>query len=330
MRIVIFGLTVSPSWGNGHATLWRGLLPEAAPRAVKVFYGLDTPVTLDKLQGGQDVPYIGKRRLRDFDLVLSYTAGPTLTQLQELLGARRVATLYGHADPEVHRRVAPRANYACALSYLGTYAADRQAALEELFIEPARRLPHSELLIGGAQYPADFPWTTNIRFVRHMPPAELRAGPRDRGGAPRRSQHRRTRDERRRTGRDGAGSARARAVGPHLQAARCAARTAAGTPSAAASRARRSSKACARWATGSRTWTCMACAPRPRTSSPTSPASKWSRFAHVLPQDLGSKSVQDIGCNAGFHSLEMKRRGAARVLPGAPEGVRAVHPAAAR
>ena len=25
MKIVIFGLTISSSWGNGHATLWRGL-----------------------------------------------------------------------------------------------------------------------------------------------------------------------------------------------------------------------------------------------------------------------------------------------------------------
>jgi tRNA (mo5U34)-methyltransferase len=44
------------------------------------------------------------------------------------------------------------------------------------------------------------------------------------------------------------------------------------------------------------------------------PANKWKRFAHVLPQDLSGKSVLDIGCNAGFHSFEMKRRGALRVV----------------
>jgi tRNA (mo5U34)-methyltransferase len=44
------------------------------------------------------------------------------------------------------------------------------------------------------------------------------------------------------------------------------------------------------------------------------PANKWSRFAHALPDDLTGRSVLDIGCNAGFYSLEMKRRGAARVL----------------
>jgi tRNA (mo5U34)-methyltransferase len=44
------------------------------------------------------------------------------------------------------------------------------------------------------------------------------------------------------------------------------------------------------------------------------PAVKWRRFAKVLPQDLGGKSVLDIGCNGGFYSIEMKRRGAARVI----------------
>jgi tRNA (mo5U34)-methyltransferase len=44
------------------------------------------------------------------------------------------------------------------------------------------------------------------------------------------------------------------------------------------------------------------------------PAQKFSRFASVVPDDLTGKSVLDIGCNAGFYSIEMKRRGAARVV----------------
>jgi tRNA (mo5U34)-methyltransferase len=44
------------------------------------------------------------------------------------------------------------------------------------------------------------------------------------------------------------------------------------------------------------------------------PSVKWIRFAHVIPEDLRGKAVLDIGCNAGFYSLEMKRRGADRVV----------------
>src|SRR5687768_17023938 len=44
------------------------------------------------------------------------------------------------------------------------------------------------------------------------------------------------------------------------------------------------------------------------------PAVKWKTFADAIPQDLTGKNVLDIGCNGSFYSLEMKRRGAERVL----------------
>jgi spore maturation protein CgeB len=243
MKIVVFGLTISSSWGNGHATLWRGLcralarrghhivffehdvpyyagtrdlfeVPGGAlvlyedweairhraraeladadvamvtsycphgieatelvldARGARVFYDLDTPVTLSRLRAGQSTTYIGPRGLGEFDLVLSYTGGAALDILRAELGARRVAPLYGHVDPEVHRPVEPVDEFRSDLSYLGTYAADRQAALEALFVEPARRRPIQRFLIGGAQYPQDFPWASNIYFVRHLPPGD--------------------------------------------------------------------------------------------------------------------------------------------------------------
>jgi tRNA (mo5U34)-methyltransferase len=44
------------------------------------------------------------------------------------------------------------------------------------------------------------------------------------------------------------------------------------------------------------------------------PRFKFQGFAHAVPANLTGKSVLDIGCNAGFYSLEMKRRGADRVV----------------
>lgn len=243
MKMVVFGLTMSSSWGNGHATLWRGLcralvrrghdvvfferdvpyyaahrdlaemagvrlvlypdwsdalptirheLAEADAAMVtsycpdgvaaaeivgecsglKLFYDLDTPVTLDSVKSGRSPSYIGPRKLQDFDLVLSFTGGRALGELRAELGARAVAPLYGHVDPDAHRPAPRRAHYEADLSYLGTYAADRQLALEELFVQPAQRAPDRRFVIGGAQYPAEFPWASNIYFVRHLPPAE--------------------------------------------------------------------------------------------------------------------------------------------------------------
>lgn len=244
MKLVIFGLTISSSWGNGHATLWRGLCralaeqghdvvfferdvpyyaghrdlwevpggelqlyadwPQIVPVAerhladadvamvtsycpdgiaasdlvlssavrLRTFYDLDTPVTLGELRRGRSLAYVGPRGLRDFDLVLSFAGGRALDALRRELGARRAAPLYGSVDPEIHRPVPPQDRYRNDLSYLGTYAEDRQATLVELFVEPARRLPQRRFLIGGAQYPQNFPWTENIFFVRHLPPRQ--------------------------------------------------------------------------------------------------------------------------------------------------------------
>jgi tRNA (mo5U34)-methyltransferase len=44
------------------------------------------------------------------------------------------------------------------------------------------------------------------------------------------------------------------------------------------------------------------------------PAVKWRRFEHAIPANLGGRTVLDIGCNAGFYSIQMKARGASRVL----------------
>jgi spore maturation protein CgeB len=245
MKLVVFGLTVSSSWGNGHATLWRGLInalargghrvvfferdvpyyaahrdfvempgggslhlyrdwAEALPVArreladadaamitsycgdgaaaaqllfdsrvpVRSFYDLDTPVTLAALGQGERPDYLPNEGLGGFDIVLSYTGGHALDELKARLGARRVAPLYGHADPIVHRPVPPQPHYRADLSYLGTYAADRQPTVEALLVEPARERAQQRFLIGGAQYPMDFPWAPNIYFVRHLPPSE--------------------------------------------------------------------------------------------------------------------------------------------------------------
>ena len=243
MKLVIFGLTISSSWGNGHATVWRGLcrelarlrhqvvffeknvayyaahrdlheipggklalyedwkdaLPRArehladadvavvtsycpdgiaaaelvlASRPLKVFYDLDTPVTLEQIECGNRVAYIGAAGLRDFDIVLSFTGGRALIELQRRLGAKRAVALYGSVDPDVHHPVRPRDSYRADLSYIGTYAEDRQAMLNALFLEPARCLPERRFLIAGAQYPPGFAWLPNLFFVRHIAPPD--------------------------------------------------------------------------------------------------------------------------------------------------------------
>lgn len=139
--------------------------------AIKAFYDLDTPVTLGSLRSGETVPYLPAGGLGGFDLVLSYTGGRALEELQTRLGAKKVAPLYGSVDPETHCPVTCQKEFSGALCYLGTYAEDRQKSLEELFLKPADLMGEEKFILGGAQYPANFLWRRNIFFLRHLPPS---------------------------------------------------------------------------------------------------------------------------------------------------------------
>jgi spore maturation protein CgeB len=150
---------------------FESLLCEAAS-PLRVFYDLDTPVTLAQVRTGRSVAYLAPHGLAQYELVLSFTGGGALAELETRLGAPRTAVLYGSVDPSVHGPVPQVAHYRCDLSYLGTYADDRQPALEALLIAPARAARDRVFLIGGAQYPESFPWTENMSFVRHVPPAD--------------------------------------------------------------------------------------------------------------------------------------------------------------
>lgn len=138
----------------------------------KVFYDLDTPITLERLDRGETVEYLPHDGYARFDLVLSFTGGRSLDAIRTRLGARRAVPLYGSVDTSAHRPVAPLARYQSDLSYLGTYAADRQEAVERLFVEPARELNDRRFVVGGSMYPRDFPWTGNIWYLEHVPPTE--------------------------------------------------------------------------------------------------------------------------------------------------------------
>jgi spore maturation protein CgeB len=138
----------------------------------KTFYDMDTPVTLRRLDCGEDIEYLPQEGLGAFDLVLSYTGGEALRQLRERLHARNVAALYGWVDPKVHHPVETAADYAADLSYLGTYAADRQQALEEFLLKPAQLLRDERFLVGGPMYPHPEQWPRNVAYRPHVSPAE--------------------------------------------------------------------------------------------------------------------------------------------------------------
>ena len=241
MKIVICGLSITSSWGNGHATTfralarslhargheivfferdvewyssnrdlpdpnfcrvqlyddWKSVLPTVrtefrhadvamvgsyfpdgveairemldSSAGIKTFYDIDTPITVAKLRTG-DTDYIRQDQIAGLDVYFSFTGGPMLREIEVQLGAARAVPLYCSFDPERYHRYPVAKRFACDLSYMGTYAPDRQPKLEEFLCEPARRLKSSSFLVAGPQYPRSVRWPINVRRIMHLNP----------------------------------------------------------------------------------------------------------------------------------------------------------------
>jgi len=242
MKIVIFGLSISSAWGNGHATTFRALLKALHNRKhrivffeketdwyadnrdlpdppycrlvlyqrwsdilrkvrseltdadvgmvgsyfpdglhaidalldsraeVKTFYDIDTPITIAQLRAQGKTPYVTSSQIPGFDVYFSFTGGPMLREIEDRFGAKLASPLYCSFDPEEYRRFAPSKRFACDLSYMGTYAPDRQPKLERLLIDAAKSLPKKKFIVAGSQYPRKIGWPKNVRRIVHLNP----------------------------------------------------------------------------------------------------------------------------------------------------------------
>lgn len=244
MKIIFYGLTLTSSWGNGHATTYRSLVKALARRGHRIdfvekdvewyrntrdlpqpdfcrvhfyddwrtdaapmlelasdadaivigsyfpdaiaatralldagagpllFYDIDTPVTMSGLRACGRTEYLDAALIPHYSAYLSFTGGPILRELEDSFGSPCAEPFYCSVDPELYRPVAPSSRYACDLSYLGTYAVDRQPKLMGFLDAAAGRLPSGRFLVAGPQYPTDINWRPNIERIRHVAPGD--------------------------------------------------------------------------------------------------------------------------------------------------------------
>lgn len=242
MKITIFGLSITSSWGNGHATTFRALCQALSRRGhkivffehnlewyqnnrdmphppycdvqtfnawdeilpvvrkdlrssdvaivgsyfpdaivameellssnvpVKAFYDIDTPVTVRSLIDHGKAEYLLKQHLPELDIYFSFTGGPMLKKLKSDLGVTYAVPLYCSVDPEKHHELPVNPRFSCDMSYMGTYAADRQPKIDELLCAPARQLTKQKFIVAGPQYPAQIAWPENVERIMHLEP----------------------------------------------------------------------------------------------------------------------------------------------------------------
>ena len=244
MKIVLYGLTLTSSWGNGHATTYRSLLKALARRGHTItfvekdvewyrsnrdlpkpdfctvrlyedwstehlsliaeakdadaivigsyfpdaiaateallsanhgpilFYDIDTPITLATLRAHGHTDYLRADLIPHYAAYLSFTGGPALRELETRFGSPRAVAFYCSVDPDLYHPTPTNPDFACALSYLGTYARDRQPKLLALLNDTAKLLPNEPFIVAGPQYPADEPWAANVERIIHLSPPQ--------------------------------------------------------------------------------------------------------------------------------------------------------------
>lgn len=242
MKIVVYGLTITSSWGNGHATTYRSLLKALARRGHSItfiekdvewyrsnrdlpeppyctvrlytdwaeeqpkliaeaadadavivgsyfpdavaateallgtghgrilFYDIDTPITLAALRSHGCTDYLRADLIPHYRAYLSFTGGPALTEIEQRFGSPRAVPFYCSVDPDLYHPTPINPDFRCALSYLGTYAPDRQPKLRALLNDAASILPNDPFIVAGPQYPIDEPWPPNVQRIIHLSP----------------------------------------------------------------------------------------------------------------------------------------------------------------
>lgn len=145
--------------------LLAGVVANARPGAIRIFWDVDAAATLDEMRG-QDMHPL-RAALGEFDLVFTYGGGPPVVNAYEGFGARRCVPIYNALDPATHHPVPPDGRFAADLGFLANRLPDREARVEEFFLRAAASRPDGRFLLGGNGWD-DKPMTGNVSRVGHV------------------------------------------------------------------------------------------------------------------------------------------------------------------
>ena len=145
--------------------LERRVLDLQRPRTRVVFWDVDAPATLERMEKDTNDPF--RALVPRYDLIFTYGGGDPVVRAYRRFGARACVPIYNALDPTTHHPVLPDARFACDLAFLGNRLPDREARVEEFFLRPAQLLPERGFLLGGNGW-AGKPLPPNVRDLGHV------------------------------------------------------------------------------------------------------------------------------------------------------------------
>jgi spore maturation protein CgeB len=145
--------------------LEEAVLDVKAPHALAIFWDVDAPATLDRLDRDPTDPF--HRLVPRYDLVLTYGGGDPVVQAYGRAGAWACVPIYNALDPATHHPAPPDSRFAGDLGFLGNRLPDREARVEQFFLAAAQRLPEATFVLGGNGW-AGKPMPPNVRDLGHV------------------------------------------------------------------------------------------------------------------------------------------------------------------
>jgi spore maturation protein CgeB len=138
-----------------------------------LFWDVDTPATLARLEGNADDPLLAV--LGEYDMVLCYGGGERVCARYRALGAHRCEVIYNALDPTSHFPVQHDERFSGDLAFLGNRLPDRENRVKEFFFAPARRLSKRGFVLGGSGWETEAASLPNLRYVGHVYTADHNA-----------------------------------------------------------------------------------------------------------------------------------------------------------
>ena len=145
--------------------LEAAVLEHKAPHARIIFWDVDAPATLDRLAGDPRDPF--HALVPQYDMVLTYGGGEPVIAGYRKAGARLCVPVYNALDPGTHHPVPPDPRFDAGLGFLGNRLPDREARVEEFFMQAAAALPDRSFVLGGSGW-GDKGMPANVRYTGHV------------------------------------------------------------------------------------------------------------------------------------------------------------------
>lgn len=130
-----------------------------------VFWDVDAPATLDRVESDPADPF--SARVPQYDMVFTYGGGEPVIRAYSALGARACVPIYNALDPQTHHPVARDDRFAADLAFLGNRLPDREARVEQFFLDVAAACPSRQFVLGGSGW-GDRSLPANVSYVGHV------------------------------------------------------------------------------------------------------------------------------------------------------------------